>query len=479
MKHILLLSICFAFFAPSEKPSYRKLNDGVVVFPEQATGNVKQVRLQVISKNIIRVTASALDSFHNGNSLMVLPQPDFTAFTLTEEKDKAILTTSDVRAEVSLSTGEVVFKDPSGRILLQEQKGGGKKLSTIQESNQTLYTISNSFESPVDEAFYGLGGHQNGQINYKGEDVELVQHNIVDVVPFVYSTNNYGILWDNYSISSFGDSRAYLPLNSLQLFDRNERPGGLSADYYVKDKIVRSETENEINYEFLETPPVDNFPKDVARDGKVVWEGSFTSDVEGAHKFLVYASGYFKVWVDGKLIMDKWRQNWNPWTNKFNVGIKKGEKHKLKIEWISEGGYLAVKHLDPLPAEQQSRLTLSSEVADEINYYFIKANNADGVIAGYRQLTGKAPIPPAWAMGFWQSRERYRSQKEIIDVVKEYRKRQIPLDNIVLDWQYWKDPQWGSHEFDETRFPDPQGMVNIASQRSAREPDDLGLAEVQ
>jgi alpha-D-xyloside xylohydrolase len=75
-------------------------------------------------------------------------------------------------------------------------------------------------------------------------------------------------------------------------------------------------------------------------------------------------------------------------------------------------------------------------------------------------LTGKAPIAPKWALGFWQSRERYKNQQEVIGTVKEYRKRGIPLDNIVLDWQYWEEPKWGSHEFDSTRFPDPKGMMD-------------------
>src|SRR5690606_26803020 len=161
-------------------------------------------------------------------------------------------------------------------------------------------------------------------------------------------------------------------------------------------------------------------------------------------KFLVYASGYFKVWIDGKLVLDRWRQNWNPWTDKFTVNIINGEKHSINIEWIpQDGGYMAVKHLDPLGVEEQNQLSLFSEVGDEIDYYFIHGDNADDVISGYRTLTGKAPIPPKWAFGFWQSRERYTSQNELMDVVKEYRKRRIPIDNIVLDWQYWEDPQWG------------------------------------
>jgi alpha-D-xyloside xylohydrolase len=67
---------------------------------------------------------------------------------------------------------------------------------------------------------------------------------------------------------------------------------------------------------------------------------------------------------------------------------------------------------------------------------------------------------PRWAMGFWQSRQRYTTQDELLNVVREYRKRQIPIDNIVLDWQYWPIDKWGDHQFDPIRFPDPEGMIN-------------------
>jgi alpha-D-xyloside xylohydrolase len=66
---------------------------------------------------------------------------------------------------------------------------------------------------------------------------------------------------------------------------------------------------------------------------------------------------------------------------------------------------------------------------------------------------------PKWAMGLWQSRERYKRQDELLDVVKTFRDKNIPFDNIVLDWQYWKIDQWGSHEFDKDRFPDAKGMI--------------------
>ena len=85
----------------------------------------------------------------------------------------------------------------------------------------------------------------------------------------------------------------------------------------------------------------------------------------------------------------------------------------------------------------------------------------DEVISGYRTLTGKAPIVPKWALGFWQSRERYKTQNEILSTVNEFRKRKIPIDNIVLDWSYWQETEWGSQEFDETRFPSPDSMIDV------------------
>jgi alpha-D-xyloside xylohydrolase len=460
MKKLIGSALLFLLFSGCVgKKDYERLSDGIVVHPEQ--NQAKLVRLQVLSDNVIHVTASAADTFSSAKSLMVLADLKSEAKWSTEEsKGLVALVTPALRVEISLLTGEVVFKDSSGEPLLREQSGGGKVFTPSNADNNGTYQIRQVFESPDDEAFYGLGAHQNGQMNYKGQDVELVQHNIVDVVPFLYSNKNYGILWDNYSISKFGDPRDYESLNTLKLVGKDGKEGGLTAQYFVKDKIVRNATEDRIEYEFLETPQVDSFPNDVSANGKVIWEGGFSSDKPGLHKFQVYAAGYFKVWVDGKLIMDKWRQNWNPWTNKFTVNMQSGENHTIKIEWTPDGGrYMAVRHLDPLPVEEQQKLSISSEEGEEINYYFVRGKNADEVISGYRWLTGKAPIVPQWALGFWQSRERYHNQQELIDVVKEYRKRKIPLDNIVLDWQYWQDPKWGSHEFDSTRFPDPAGMV--------------------
>lgn len=452
---VLLMSGC------SKNEPYEKLENGIVILLPENEAGTKRVRLEVITDDIIRVSATATDTFSTAESLMRVPVDASPEWSVEESDDRITITTRSLKATAMVNTGEVAFTDLEGNIIVRERQGGGKSFEPIQVGGQQAYSIRQVFESPDDEAFFGLGGHQNGQMNYKGEDVELVQHNIVDVVPFLYSNKNYGILWDNYSISKFGDPRDFESLNTLTLTDKDGKDGALTASYYVNDKVVKAAREDKIEFEFLETPQVDSFPKDVSRNGKVIWEGAISSEREGKHKFLVYSSGYIKVWIDGTLILDKWRQNWNPWTNKFTVDLAKGEKRSIKIEWNpDDSGYLGVRHLDPLSTEEQNRLSLWSEVGDNIDYYFIKGNSADDVISGYRTLTGKAPIVPRWALGFWQSRERYRNAQEMIDVVKEYRKRNIPIDNIVLDWQYWEDPKWGSHEFDLSRFPDPKGMVD-------------------
>ncbi len=82
-------------------------------------------------------------------------------------------------------------------------------------------------------------------------------------------------------------------------------------------------------------------------------------------------------------------------------------------------------------------LSFTSTSGNCIDYYFMYGGNADGTIAQIRELTGQAPMFPLWTYGFWQSRERYTSQDELLSVVKKYRELNVPLDGIVQDWQYW------------------------------------------
>jgi alpha-D-xyloside xylohydrolase len=105
--------------------------------------------------------------------------------------------------------------------------------------------------------------------------------------------------------------------------------------------------------------------------------------------------------------------------------------------------------------------SFSSVVGDGIDYYFMYGSNADGVVAQMRDLTGQAPMFPLWTYGFWQSKERYKSQDETVGVVKKYRDLGVPLDGIIQDWQYWGNNYlWNAMTFLNSGFNKPQKMVN-------------------
>ncbi|MFA9388280.1 MAG: TIM-barrel domain-containing protein [Prolixibacteraceae bacterium] len=457
MKRLPYLMLVLVLFACSQS-GYKQTDNGIIV---NATKTGEQVRLSVYSNKIIRVSVVQSDSvFSNDESLMVNGQPDSTIeWKVQESADEVELSTNTLSARVNKETGYVQFLDQNGNVILAEAK---RNYGTQIGENLPETSMQEIFESPSDEAFYGLGQHQNGEVNYKGLDVELQQNNIVAVVPFLYSNKQYGILWDNYSITRFGDPRDYEPISSLKVFDADGNEGGLTAKYYdFGDHLYTTRIEKTIDYTTLDEQ--NNYPDGFKMDEKstIVWEGELQSVMSGQHKFKLWAAGYYKLWIDGELIFDKWRQCWNPWFNKFYIDMQAGEKHHLKIEWKPDANisYIGLTYLDDAYAENQQNLSLSSEAGKQIDYYFIKGGSADEVISGYRLLTGKAPIMPKWVMGLWQSRERYKTQDELLDVVKEYRKRQIPLDNIVLDWNYWPQDYWGDHNFDLDRFPDAAQMT--------------------
>ena len=102
-----------------------------------------------------------------------------------------------------------------------------------------------------------------------------------------------------------------------------------------------------------------------------------------------------------------------------------------------------------------------SEVGDNIDYYFFYGPTIDEEIAGYRQITGQAPMYGKWAYGYWQSKEHYATRDELLGIAQEYRSKHIPIDNIVQDWNYWgNNDNWGGMVFDETRYPRPKEMMD-------------------
>jgi alpha-D-xyloside xylohydrolase len=472
---IFAVIISATLFTGCQNSLYEKRSDGIIVtLPAKENNAAKTIRLQVINDDVIRVSITPNKQFSGKKSLItVYEQTQVDGWTVLEQNDKVMLKTATTTAVVSLVTGEISFSDNDGNILLAESKENGKSFSPIEVDGKKAYTLQQVFESDDDEAFYGLGQHQSDEFNYKGKNEELYQYNTKVSIPFVLSTKNYGILWDNYSLTKFGDSRPYANIDQFKLYDKNGKEGGLTATYLVNadpQNVFVERTESQIDYENLET--VKKFPLDFPfYNSHIIWEGELEASETGPYHFNLYYAGYTTVYMDEKVIVpERWRTAWNPNSYKFTVDMKAGERRKIKLDWKPDGGvsYIGLKALSPRPAEEQNKLALWSEMGDRIDYYFIRGNNPDEVIGGYRTITGKSPIMPKWAMGFWQSRERYKTQDELLGVLKKYRNRNIPIDNIVQDWFYWPEEAWGSHDFDTARFPDPKGMVDAVHAMDAR-----------
>lgn len=113
--------------------------------------------------------------------------------------------------------------------------------------------------------------------------------------------------------------------------------------------------------------------------------------------------------------------------------------------------------------------TFDSEVGERVDYYFLYGGNADGVVARMRTLTGQVPMFPLWTYGYWQSKERYKSQDELVGVVRRYRELGVPLDGIIQDWQYWGGNYlWNAMEFLNGEFKDPARMMKDIHDMNAK-----------
>ena len=449
-----------------------------------------QIRLQVVNDRIIRVQATAEQGFRSKQSLIIVPQSSKAQYKVEEQGDDLIITTAAMRAVLNEATGQITFYDLKNQVLLKEVAQGGKTfkpftvpdreigvdIAKVPEAQKHGWSWRALFDSPDNEAFYGLGQHQSEELNMKGKNEDLFQYNTKVSVPFVISNKNYGILWDSYSYSRWGNPEDYLQLNrAFKLYDKDGKEGQLTGTYVDKNgqKIVRGEDSIYFEYAMPETSEIcnktdkggiQNLPKGFALNGsKVVYEGYVEAPTSSFYQFILYYAGYMKIYIDGKLVVpERWRTAWNPNSYKFETAIPKGKKTPIRIEWQPDGdvSYCGLRVAAPRSEAEKNQLSIWSEMAPDMDYYFIAGKDMDEVISGYRTLTGKAPVYPKWVLGFWQSRERYQSSKDIEENMKKFRDLKIPVDNIVQDWNYWKLDSWGSHEFEAARYPNPQAMLD-------------------
>ena len=307
------------------------------------------------------------------------------------------------------------------------------------EGERTFH-VRQQWEPNPDESLHGLGQHQQDLVDIKDHDLELRQYNTEIYIPFLVSSRGWGILWDNTSYSRFGDLSDAVPLpgtTGLYAASASATPGASAAQ-----------------------------PGDIAvgSSGAVDWSGTVVPAATGDTTFRLYSAGGIKLSVDGRLVVDHWRQGWLPNEDIARVHLTAGRPVTVRLQWTRDIGVNIARLLWKPPVANRAT-SLWSEVGDGVDYTFVYGPALDRVVAGYRRLTGDAPMPPRWAFGLWQCRERYTTQKESLDVLAGYRARAIPVDNIVQDWRYWPEGTWGSHAFDPRRFPDPAAWTKEIHER--------------
>jgi alpha-D-xyloside xylohydrolase len=275
------------------------------------------LKVQICSDSVVHVLYSPTSSFPTRFDPVVIQKswPEVKWALQTGDED-VTLSTARIKVVVSRQDGAITYRDLAGNQLVQETS---RKLTPVKVNGEDTFraeSFVNIYGSR--EGLYGLGQHQAGVWNYRGESVDISQDNTNIAIPFLVSSNGYGVFWNSAARSRFNNRFA--------------------------------------NY-----------------------------------------------------------------------------------------------------------LYISSDVADVIDYYFFYGPDLDKVIARYRDLTGQAPMFGKWAYGFWQCKNRYKTQAEILGVARKYRELHIPVDNIVQDWFWWN--RKGEFVFNKN-YPDPRAMVEELHQKN-------------
>ena len=463
MKRTLILGLGLLLALQGCQSGYKVKGDTVTVKLENVQpGAPSQVRLQVMGPKLVRVSATPDGAFHDRKSLVVLPVKEKTRFSVEMEEGVVKVSTGEVVARVDPKDGKLSFTDASGKQLLASGAGGQMSFTPIEVEGKKAFSTRVVFDSPADEAFYGLGQQQTGEFDHKGLNEELYQYNTKISIPFIVSSKGYGLLFDAYSLSRWGNPNPYQHLGDVfKLYDKDGKEGALTGTYHTRDGQTLVQREETLDYENERL--IADLPKLPLEGAFVKYEGEIEAPVAGDYYFTQYYAGFQGTKIGGEEVMSRrWRPAWNPNSFRYCVHFEAGERKPVEVFWQPDGGvsYFSLKVGVPQSAEEQSRLSFWSEFEPQVDFYFMAGETYDEVISGYRTLTGKASLYPKWSLGFWQSRERYTTQDELVGTLAEMRRRGIPVDNIVQDWQYWLPDQWGSHEFDPARFPDPEKMLD-------------------
>ncbi len=438
--------------------SWQKQTDGVIFRLQTGT-----LTVQVWTPSVIRILYGTGLTEPVHKSLSVISTPQHVAWHLGVHPEYVIISTGSVQVQVNRATSAVQFLNEQGKPILSETPNGRSLTPETLPgpTPESSYISQQSFKLSPDEDIYGLGQHRlptsQGNMSYRGITVHLEQANREVAIPFLTSSKGYGLFWDNASHTdvSVGAGIAKT-IPSSQLFTEDGKPGGLTAQYYNGHDfatLVRTRVDPQVDFNWVGSPA-----KGVGHDYfSARWTGFVQAPKAGDYTFVTTSDDGVRLWVDGKLIIDDW-SNHAARDDQATVHFTAQSMHKIRMDYFQDTRD-AIVHLAWQYGQPQNTVW-TSEAANCIDYYFIYGPSLDKVMAGYRGLTGQALMPPKWALGYWQSKERYRSQQEWLNIAQKYRSLHIPIDAIVQDFLYWEPYPWGSNKFNTTLYPHPAAAIS-------------------
>lgn len=359
------------------------------------------------------------------------------------------------------TTALLSFWDSEEAYMYTQETGAHLLVNSIANDDDV---VRQSWSLTRGESLYGGGQYVNGILDYAAAPIYWTQSNTEAVVPFVVSSRNYGILWDLY-----GETW----LNPPDL----------------------DPSKNRLEFPIVVVP------------NRTV-SGAFTPPQSGDYFFAIRCyNGVWKAWGDWSdtrlsLFVDE-RSNRTTRNNQIvaavceHVGLaappvvltcrarnlQGGMRYRTVLDYKKwNGEFQKEPDVYYVSADEHQFTTIQSRSSDFIDYYFMVATTEemdnskgkgndeiyqpqqhftkmDSVVASYRRLTGPAPLYSKKAFGFWQCKERYHNQTELLEAAKQFRLYSIPIDNIVQDWHYWGDFGWGP-QWDPTIYPRPKAMVD-------------------
>lgn len=414
----LILSTIPLLCAAQRVKDVKQLSDRINIAFETGTLSISPLYENAVRVRFINNDQAPLPE------LVLTPVSTIPVYKISESSSQIEIKLNRLKVLVDRYTGKLTFSDEKGKIFLSEI-AGSRKLQPDSILSEPCFAAEQSFDSPSDEYIFGLGQFQDGQYNLKGITRRLTQVNTQIAIPFIYSSKGYGLLWHQYGLTDFNPADNYIRLQKQQSAG-NDQMAEVTTTAGTQ-KVAQNQT---------------------------LYTGLFTVPEDGEYSLFLdlgsMGNRHF-VAIDGQPCLDQTNM-WLPPTAGALIKLNAGE-HKVQLICKSDNTpTLSWKLKDNVT-------TFRSPVAKMIDYVIFYGPSADSVIASYRKLSGNAPLFPKWAYGFWQCRERYTSGSQLVETVKEFRKRNLPMDVIVQDWQYWGNRGWGVPQFDENNYADPSKFI--------------------